>query len=465
MLVIQDLLLLKCRETPELHLEYGICLRLVQRETGDEDRSGGIHRIRCPDRGDHVIDAGEGDEETVQDMNLLERFFQVELGPAPDHGDTVLDKVLEEAVQGEDLWLVIDDRIVDRPETGLECGMPVQVVQDDRGHRSFPELEDDPDPILVGLVPDIGDAIDSLLPDHLRDRGDPLRLVDLVRELGHDDPVTPAPARRLLDGCHTADYETPLAGGIHVPCTLRAHQDPASREVGGRQDTHQVFHRHTRVVEVYQDGIAGLAQVVRGHLGRHTDRDAIRAVHEQVRDLCREHDRFFERLVVVGDKSNGLLLDILEHGLGIGREPDLGVPARGCRVPINGPEVPLALDEHVPVRERLGHLDDRVVDGGIAMGMELPHHLPDHPRALLGRLVARVPHLPHRVQGTTVDRFQPVSGIRDGTADDDAHRVIDIGGLHLLLYADRLHAGGDHGRAVSPCLLRCQGSSPPGRGA
>ena len=55
-------------------------------------------------------------------MDFFLRLFQVKLRPAPDHFDPVVDKILQQSVEVEHPGLVIDDRKVDCPETGLECG-------------------------------------------------------------------------------------------------------------------------------------------------------------------------------------------------------------------------------------------------------------------------------------------------------------------------------------------------------
>ncbi len=200
-----------------------------------------------------------------------------------------------------------------------------------------------------------------------------------------------------------------------------------------------------------------LAEVVRGHLGCHADGDSVRSVDEQVWDLCRENGRLLERLIVVRDERHRLLVEIIEQGLGVRGEPHFGVPARCSRIAVDRTEVALPLDEHVAVGEGLGHLDDRIVDGSIAVRVELTHHVPDHPCALLGGLVAGVAHLPHRIERTAVDRLETVTDIRDGPADDHAHRIVDVGGLHLVLDADRLDTvrpGAAGGGVVSDVKVR-----------
>ena len=52
----------------------------------------------------------------------------------------------------------------------------------------------------------------------------------------------------------------------------------------------------------------------------------------------------------------------------------------------------------------------------------------------------------HRVQHATVHRLQPVTNLGERASDDDAHRVVDVAALHLLLDVNRFDAVG--GRAV-----------------
>lgn len=52
----------------------------------------------------------------------------------------------------------------------------------------------------------------------------------------------------------------------------------------------------------------------------------------------------------------------------------------------------------------------------------------------------------HGVQHASVHRLEAVTDLGERTADDDAHRVIDVAALHLLLDVDRFDAVGD--RAV-----------------
>ena len=49
------------------------------------------------------------------------------------------------------------------------------------------------------------------------------------------------------------------------------------------------------------------------------------------------------------------------------------------------------------------------------------------------RFIRRYPQLAHAVKNSSVYRLQAVAHVRQGTADDDAHRVVDIGLLHFVM--------------------------------
>ena len=180
-----------------------------------------------------------------------------------------------------------------------------------------------------------------------------------------------------------------------------------------------------------------LPEVVGGDVGRHADGDAPGAVEEQERDLRRQDGRLLHGFVVVGHEIDGVLLQISEELFGDPGHPDLRVPHGGRRIPVDGAEVPLAVDEQVAHRELLGHPDHGVVGRRIPVGMVLTDDIPDDPRRFLVGLVPAVPHLAHGEEDPAVDRLQAVPDVGDRPADDDAHRVVHVGLLHLVFDVDR----------------------------
>ena len=83
------------------------------------------------------------------------------------------------------------------PKLVCSGGVAVELVQHDVGDGVALDLDDDADAVAVGLVPELGDALELLLAHELGDLLDSVRLVHLVGDLGDDDRL--ALAAHLLD--------------------------------------------------------------------------------------------------------------------------------------------------------------------------------------------------------------------------------------------------------------------------
>ena len=91
----------------------------------------------------------------------------------------------------------------------------------------------------------------------------------------------------------------------------------------------------------------------------------------------------------------------------------------------------------MPHRKRLRHAHHRIVHRGIPVGMILTQHLTDHRRTLtVTALGAQAQVVLHRVKNTPLHRLETVANIWEGTTNDDTHRVVEVGLLHLLFEAD-----------------------------
>ena len=69
--------------------------------------------------------------------------------------------------------------------------MLIQLVQYDARGTVAAQLNDDAHTAAVGLIAQIGHAVDLLVADEFGDLLDEARLVDLIRELGDDDARLP----------------------------------------------------------------------------------------------------------------------------------------------------------------------------------------------------------------------------------------------------------------------------------
>ena len=135
-----------------------------------------------------------------------------------------------------------------------------------------------------------------------------------------------------------------------------------------------------------------------------------RAVHQELRDRARQHDRLVERGVVVGAEGDGVVPEVVEHLLGERRQPRLGVAHGRRAIAVERAEVALAVDQRVAQRELLRHADHRLVRRDVAVRVILAEHVADDRRRLprpRARRQAQV--LEHRSRGCGAG---PASGRR-----------------------------------------------------
>ena len=88
-------------------------------------------------------------------------------------------------------------------------------------------------------------------------------------------------------------------------------------------------------------------QVVRRDVGRHADRDAGRAIDQQIGNAGGKDFGLEFAFVVVGAEIDGFLVDVFEQRGGDAREPGFGVPHGRGRIAIDRAEVALAIDQRI----------------------------------------------------------------------------------------------------------------------
>ena len=194
-----------------------------------------------------------------------------------------------------------------------------------------------------------------------------------------------------------------------------------------------------------QAGVDHLAQVVRRDVGGHAHRDAGGAVDQQVGEARRQDRGLLLGVVVVRDEVDGVLVQIVQQGVGDARHAHLGVTHGRRRVAVHRTEVALPVDQQVAQGKGLRHAHHGVVDGRVAMGVILTHHVADHAGGLAVGTVPDVALLVHGEQDAPMHGFEPVAHVRQGPAHDHAHGVIQVGLAHLVFQIDRENFSGEIG--------------------
>ena len=173
-------------------------------------------------------------------------------------------------------------------------------------------------------------------------------------------------------------------------------------------------------------GGAHLAGVVRRDRGRHADRDAGRAVGQQVGKRARQDDRLALLAVIGGAEIDRVLVDAGQQRARDLGEPRLGVAHGRGVIAVDIAEVALALDQRVARGEILREPHQRVVDRDIAMRVVLADHVADDAGAFLEAGGRVEPQLVHGVDQPPMHRLQPVAHIRQRARHDGGERIGEV---------------------------------------
>ena len=205
-------------------------------------------------------------------------------------------------------------------EAGLQLGVLVEVVQHDLGDGVALELDDDADADPVAALVVSMSAMPVSLPSRTCSAidVDEVVVVDLVRQLGDDEAGAAARVLLDLDHAHASGSSRGRCG--KRPAIPSATDDQArGREVGPLDalgDARPVLGLVVGLVVLQAPvhGFGDLAQVVRRDVGGHADRDAARAVDQQVREPRSAGPSAPARARrSSADEIDGVLVDVTQH--------------------------------------------------------------------------------------------------------------------------------------------------------
>ncbi len=413
---------------------------------------------RLADQLDHFVDIGNRNGEPDQHVGAIPHLAQQEFRPPADHLLAEGDERLQHVDQRHHFRLAAVQRHHIGAERRLQRRVAVKLVQDDVGNGVALQLDDDAVALTVALVANVGNALDTLVAHQFGHLLDHRRLVHLVGNFGDDDGF--AVVRPLLDVDPAAHQDRATSGRVGALDAGTADHQASGREIRPRDDFHQRRQVDGRIVDQRDRAVADLGQIMRRDVGRHADGDAARAIDQQRRKARRQNLRFAARRVVGILEIDRILVDVLEQLVGHLGQARLGVAHRRRRIAVDRAEIALPVDQRHAQRPVLRHAHQRVVDRGVAMRMVFTHHVGDGARRFHIFAVPVVAALMRRKQDAPMHRFHAVAHVGKRPADDHAHRVVEIGTLHLLDDRNRFDVGWAAGAAR--CFLVVQiGSLKP----
>ena len=227
-----------------------------------------------------------------------------------------------------------------------------------------------------------------------------------------------------------------------------AAKNAAGRKIRSAHDLDNAFEFGLGMADKLDGRVDDLAQVVRRNICRHADRNAVRAVDQQMRRRRRQILGLFRGVVVVRPKIDRAHVDVFEQRLAVGSQTRFGVAHRRRRVAVDRAEVALAVHQRIAHGKILRHAHEGVVDRRIPVGVELAHHLTDNPGRLARRAVGTQSLFPHAVQNAALHGLQAVAHVGQRAAHDDRHRIVEIRFAHLVLDVDRDDVGAVGAAAV-----------------
>ena len=341
-------------------------------------------------------------------MRTVARLLEIKTRAALDNVLLETDILIENLAQRQHTRLQLaartrHERDMDHRNGILKLRIGEQLVEDDLRVGIAANIHDNLHTLARGMVLNVRDAVDALVFDQICHGLDQTCLVYHVRDFRNNDLALAV--RQIYNLGLCADLDLAAAGRVGSTDAAAAHDHAAGREVRALDELADLVHLGLGMVDDIAGAVDDLREVVRRDVGRHADRDAGRAVHQQVGEAGRQYDRLLALLIEVRLEIDRVFLDIRQHVVCQLGHAGLGITVCCRRVAVHGTEVAVTVDQRIVQRERLRHTHHRVVNRCVAVRMIPAEHITDGRCRLAVGLVRGQAVLVHRVQDAAVYRL------------------------------------------------------------
>ena len=383
------------------------------------------------DDADDFVDVADCVDQTLKAVRLLLRLAKQERRASTDDFLAMRDVQINQVAQGQRAWLAVDKRNVDDGEGVLQRSELIELLLHHCGvgvllqHHHDARLR-----VAAGVILDVGDFRNAIVPACIHDLFDQIRLHHLVGDFVDDDRV----ARAVLLQMHLAAHShLAAASGVGLCNATSPHDHAAGWEVWANDVLHQLIEANGWIINDRNDGVAYFAHVVRRHAAGHTHGDAARAVDEQVGELRREHGWLLQAVVVVGLEVDGSLVEILKQRDSGGGHARFGVTHGGWWVAFDRSEVSLLVDQECAGLPGLAEIHQRWVNHALAVGVVVTASVAADLGALVLLATRTQIQVMHRHQTAPLRGLEAVTNIGQGPVHDGAHGVREITVMQFAL--------------------------------
>src|SRR3569623_1010705 len=266
------------------------------------------------DQRDDGVDVGQRHRQPFQDMGALARLAEFEHRAPRDHFAAVADECFQYLLEIKQARLAVHHHDHVDAEHALHLGVLIEIVEHHFRHFTAAQFNEHAHAVLIGLVAELGDALDAFFLHELGDLLEQTRLVHLVRQLGDDDGL--ATLGVFFDMRARPYVDAAAAGVIGLVNAARAVDDGGGRKIRAGNQLHERRDIDGRVVDHRQAAVDHFIEIVGRHGGGEADGNTGGTVDQQIGDLGREYRRLPLRFVVVRREIDRFLVEIGQQIVG-----------------------------------------------------------------------------------------------------------------------------------------------------
>ena len=441
-----DFHLLELAQIAQAHVEDGVGLHVGELEGLHQD---GLGLVLAADDLDDLVEVEIGDEVAAEHFQAMLDLRQPELGAAHQHLAAVIEPLAQGLGEADHLRdAALHQHVHVERNAAFQLGELEQRFHQQLGIDGARARLDDEAHILGQFVAHVVDQRQLLLVEEFGDLLDQARLLHQPGNFGDDDLIGAAAALFLLPA--RAHAERAAAGGVGFGDRRRlVDDDAAGREIRALDEFQQRAAARIRVVDQMQRGVAQLGRIVRRDRRRHADRDALRAVGEQIGKGRRQHHRLFAGAVVGRAEIDRVLVDAVDQEARDFGQARFGVAHGGRVIAVDVAEIALPVDQRIALGEILREPHQRVVDRLVAVRMEFADDVADHPGRFLEGGAGIEPQLPHGIEQPPMHGLEAVARIRQRAVHDRGQRIGEIALFERVAQRDLFNLALVRGKSVS----------------